>query len=74
MASRIVFICAAFRTALAENRGLFRLQFRLQRLMRSPSSNKRVRVSGQQGLGTVSALEAHCLVVGAININHLAWI
>ena len=42
--------------------------------MRSPSFKKRVRVNDRQRLGTVSALEAHCLVVGAINLNHLARI
>jgi hypothetical protein len=43
-------------------------------LLRSAGFNKPIRVDDRQRLGMVSALEAHCLVVAAVDMNRLARI
>jgi hypothetical protein len=43
-------------------------------LLRSAGFNKPIRVYDLQGLRMVSALEAHCLIVAAVDMNHLARI
>jgi hypothetical protein len=58
----------------AVHKETFRPPHREWILLRSAGFNKPIRVDDRQRLGMVSALEAHCLVVAAVDMNRLARI